>query len=72
MSYGQKIAEFTDYVLVFYHEQYGIYPIASKQAIVQAIDQYLESKPLKDIHFDSLDRESVRMILQPDYVIFLN
>ncbi len=71
MNYEKEVAEFVDYVLEFYNDQDGIYPIASKEAIVQAIDQYLKAKPIEDIYFDSLDRESVRMILEPNYTIFL-
>lgn len=69
MNYEKEIAEFVDYVLEFYNEQDGIYPIASHNAIISAIDQYLKSKPIEDIYFDSLDRESVRMILEPNYSI---
>lgn len=70
MNYANEIQKFYKYVSDFYNNVDGIYPIATKERIVEAVNQYLESKPLSEIYFDSFDRESVRMILEPDYTIF--
>lgn len=70
MNYANEIQKFYKYVSDFYNNVDGIYPIATKERIVEAVNQYLESKPLSQIYFDSFDRESVRMILEPDYTIF--
>lgn len=70
MNYANEIQKFYKYVSDFYNNVDGIYPIATKERILEAVNQYLESKPLSEIYFDSFDRESVRMILEPDYTIF--
>lgn len=69
-NYAESINEFYGYVLSFYNDKDGIYPIATKERIVEAVNEYLESKPLGEIYFDSLDRECVRTIIQPEYAIF--
>jgi len=69
-NYAKEIAEFYEYVYSFYNLENGIYPIATSERIQEAINQYLESKPLGEIHFDSLDREFVRKIIQPEFQIF--
>lgn len=66
-NYGKEIQEFYDYVLEFYNNIDGIYPIATPQRIIEAVNEYLESKPLSSIYFDSVDRELVRQIIQPEY-----
>lgn len=70
MNYANEIQKFYKYVSDFYNNVDGIYPIATKERILEAVNQYLESKPLSQIYFDSFDRESVRMIIEPDYTIF--
>lgn len=70
MNYVNEIQKFYKYVSDFYNDVDGIYPIATKERILEAVNQYLESKPLSEIYFDSFDRESVRMIIEPDYTIF--
>ena len=70
-NYSIEIQKFYNYLLDFYHIEDGIYPIASTQRIVEAANEYLESKPLSQIYFDSLDRESVRKIIEPSYSIFI-
>lgn len=70
-NYPVLIKEFYDYVLSFYNDVDGVYPIATKERIIDAVNQYLESKLLSEIHFDSFDRESVRMIIEPEYSIFI-
>lgn len=70
MNYATEIQKFYKYVSDFYNNVDGIYPIATKERILEAVNQYLESKPLGQIHFDSFDRESVRKIIQPEYQIF--
>jgi len=63
-AYHIEILNFYEYVWEFYNEQKGIYPIANDQEILNAVNKFLESKSLKDIDFDSIDRENVRKILQ--------
>ena len=70
-NYSIEIQQFYNYLFEFYHIEDGIYPIASTQRIVEAANEYLESKPLSQIYFDSLDRESVRKIIEPSYSIFI-
>jgi len=70
-DYPTLIKEFHEYVWEFYHKDHGIYKIADTKRIIQAVNQYLESKPLSQIEFDSFDRESVRMIIEPSYSMFL-
>ena len=66
-NYPELIEEFIFYVNSFYNDQDGIYPIATKERIKEAVNIYLESKLLGEIYFDSTDREFVRSILQPTY-----
>ena len=66
-NYAEKIEFFYEYVHEFYNDQNGIYPIATTKRIVQAVNEYLETKPLSQIMFDSYDRELVRQIIQPSY-----
>lgn len=66
-DYAQEIEFFYGYVIEFYNNVNGIYPIASRKRIIQAVNQYLETKPLSEIMFDSFDRELVRQIIQPGY-----
>lgn len=68
-NYSREIKEFYEYVNSFYNMTDGIYPIATTERIIEACNQYLESKLLSQIEFDSFDRESVRTILEPDYTI---
>ena len=70
-NYSIEIQKFYNYLFDFYHIEDGIYPIATTQRIVEAANEYLESKPLSQIYFDSLDRESVRKIIEPSYSIFI-
>lgn len=70
-NYPKIIAEFQQYVLDFYNSTDGVYPIATKELIEQSVNQYLESKPLSQIYFDSFDREEVRCIIEPSHSIFI-
>lgn len=70
-DYGKLIKEFYNYVGEFYNKHTGIYPIASNERIWQACNEYLESKPLSQIEFDSYDREMVRKIIEPNYSLFI-
>jgi len=70
IDYGKQIKEFYNDVWKFYNKDSGLYPIATNERIWEACNQYLESKPLGEIHFDSFDREEVRMIIQPEYSMF--
>jgi hypothetical protein len=66
-NYFELIHEFYDYVWSFYNLENGIYPLASDKEIQLACNKFLESKNLDKIYFDSIDREAVRKILQPNY-----
>tara|TARA_R110000772_G_scaffold62600_2_gene140682 strand:- start:2199 stop:2429 length:231 start_codon:yes stop_codon:yes gene_type:complete len=65
-KYAIKINEFQEYVLSFYNNVDGIYPIATKEFIIQHINFYLETLPLGHIHFDSLDRERIRFQMEEE------
>ena len=70
-DYSQSdVLEFVNYCNEFYNESDGIYPIASKEEITDAVVEYLYQCP-SECQFDSIDREGVRAILQPDYSPFL-
>lgn len=69
-NYSELILEFYTYVWKFYNLDTGIYKIATTERIQEAVNQYLESKPLSQIEFDSIDRELVRKIIEPDYILF--
>ena len=47
-----------------------MYPIAKRSEIINAIGEYLTEPHPFDIQFDSIDRENVRMILEPSYSPF--
>ena len=68
-NYPELIAEFVVYVTLFYNDKDGIYHIATKKRIKEAVNIYIESKPLSQIYFDSFDREKVRAIIEPSYKI---
>lgn len=70
-NYSKEIEDFYEYVWEFYNIKSGIYPIATDEMIQQSVNQYLESKPLSEIEFDSFDRESVRCIIEPSHSIFM-
>lgn len=69
-NYAEEIQSFYEYVYKFYNNEDGLFPLADMDTIVQACNQYLESKPLSEFYFDSFDREEVRMIIDPNYSIF--
>jgi hypothetical protein len=62
-NYWEDIKEFYEYVWKFYNLKTGLYPIATDERIQEAVNQYLESKPLGEIYFDTFDREQVRGII---------
>lgn len=64
-----ELVQFIEYCNEFYDIETGIYPVATKKDIIKAIGQYISKTNGNDIHFDSLDRERVREILQPSYSI---
>lgn len=64
------LIQFIEYVHSFYNKDGGIYPIATTEAIDNAIAHFIVKKK-GIIHGDSFDREEVRCILEPDYQIFL-
>jgi hypothetical protein len=61
---------FIEYCNDFYNIKTGMYPVATKKEIINAIGTYLTEPHELDIQFDSIDRENVRMILEPSYSPF--
>jgi len=58
---------FIEYCNDFYNIKSGVYPIAKRSEIINAIGEYLTEPHQFDIQFDSIDREKVRTILEPSY-----
>jgi hypothetical protein len=58
-----EIKEFKNYCVDFYHNKYGIYPIATEKEIYEAVNVFLMLTGIEKIQFDSFDREKVRYIL---------
>ena len=58
---------FIEYCNDFYNKKTGMYPIASRKEIINAIGEYLTQPHEYEIQFDSIDREKVREILEPSY-----
>jgi len=69
MNLINDISEFTAYCNDFYNDKNGIYPIASTEKITEAIAQYITQPRQIPLEFDSIDRELVRKILQPNYIL---
>jgi hypothetical protein len=61
---------FIEYCNDFYNIKSGMYPVATKNEIIAAIGEYLTEPHEFEIQFDSIDRENVRMILEPSYSPF--
>jgi hypothetical protein len=70
-TFLKDLQEFTDYVNDFYNVEYGLYRLFTAEQIENAIREYLTKPQEIDIVFDSIDRENVRKILQPEYQFFL-
>ena len=64
MDILREIENFYSYCLDFYEEKKGIYPIANKKIIYNAIGEYLTKARLYPVEFDSIDREAVREIIE--------
>ncbi len=64
-----QINYFENYCNDFYNIKSGLYPIATKQEIKDAIKIFLLTNDYKKIYFDSLDRERVRLILDKNYTL---
>jgi len=60
----EEIKDFNSYCIDFYSYQCGIYKIASKAEIKNAINVYLAITDTEKIFFDSIDREEVREIIK--------
>ena len=69
-SFFKDLEEFNQYCNDFYNEYYGVYRIASSEQIEDAIGVYLTRPHEFEVQFDSIDRENVRMILEPSYSPF--
>ena len=67
-DYSILIYEFYNLVSNFYSKKYGIYPIASEAIIQLSVNNYLEktleTTPLREIKFDSVDRDKVKDIIE--------
>jgi hypothetical protein len=59
---------FIEYCNDFYNIESGMYPIAKRSEIINAIGEYLTEPHEHEIQFDSIDREKVREILEPGYI----
>jgi len=61
-----EVMEFIYYVDSFYNIHSGVYPIASRETIKEAISIYLYLAKTENIEveFDSIDREEVRAIIE--------
>tara|TARA_R100000773_G_C4127847_1_gene60126 strand:- start:63 stop:296 length:234 start_codon:yes stop_codon:yes gene_type:complete len=63
-DYAILIHKFYNYVSDFYSTKYGTHPIASEAIIQLSVNNYLEKTPLREIKFDSVDREKVKDIIE--------
>ena len=67
-DYAILINEFYNYVSNFYSTKHGIYPMASETIIHLSVNNYLEktleTTPLREIKFDSVDRDKVKDIIE--------
>jgi hypothetical protein len=61
---------FIEYCNDFYNIKSGMYPVAKRSEIINAIGVYLTQPREFEVQFDSIDRENVRMILEPSYSPF--
>ena len=60
---ASEIIEFEKYCLDFYAEG-GINTLGTSEQVVNAVNEYLSSRALSDIEFDSFDREAVGNIIR--------
>lgn len=69
----KEFIHFVKYVDSFYNDVNGIYPIATSDQIENACIKFVANAIEKktELHYDSIDRESVRKILEPNYSIFI-
>ena len=67
-DYSILMHEFYNLVSNFYSKKYGIFPIASEAIIQLSVNNYLEktlkTTPLREIKFDSVDRDKVKDIIE--------
>jgi hypothetical protein len=70
MNFLAYLNNFIEYVNDFYNIEYGVIPLFTSQQIENAIGEYLTEPHEYAIEFDSIDREHVRKILQPEYEFF--
>ena len=67
-DYAILINEFYNLVSNFYSKKYGIFPIASEAIIQLSVNNYLEktleTTPLREMKFDSVDRDKVKDIIE--------
>lgn len=70
VSFLAELQLFIEYCNDFYNIKTGMYPIAKRSEIIYAIGLYLTQPREFEVQFDSIDRENVRMILEPTYSPF--
>jgi hypothetical protein len=70
-TFLKDLQDFIEYVNDFYNVEYGLYRLFTAEQIENAIGEYLTEPHQIPIEFDSIDRENVRKILQPEYQFFL-
>ena len=63
MKLVEKLKAFTEYCNEFYNENTGIYPIATRDEIEEAIFEYVTKPKTLSLDFDTIDRENVREII---------
>lgn len=66
-TYEEEVERFVNYCNDFYNNETGVYPIATLEEIKEAVQEFLNNPSDIPVEFDSIDREQVRMILQPEY-----
>ena len=69
-NFLNDLSLFVEYCNDFYNIKNGMYPIAKRSEIINAIGVYLTQPHEFEVQFDSIDRENVRMILEPSYSPF--
>jgi len=69
----KEFIHFVKYVDSFYNDVDGIYKIATSEQIEDACIKFVTNAVADqtELHYDSIDRENVRCILEPTYSIFI-
>ena len=62
MKLVEKLKAFTEYCNEFYNIEIGIYPIATREEIEEAIFEYVTKPRTIPLDFDSIDREQLHIL----------